>query len=302
MVQNLQFLRSLTAGVKPPQLAQGQIAFNLADKILFVGDGTDTITYLDGTTAAAPATGAGYFESDLDISTAVDSANGYTDQKIADLVDTAPALLNTLNELAAAIGDDENFVTTVTNSVATVQTNLDTESARAQAAEISLGGQIASESVRAQAAEGVLTADLAAEVARATAAEGALAADLASEVSRAVAAEGALAADLASEVSRAQAAEGVLTSDLAAEAARALAAEGVLAADLATETSRAQAAEGVLTADLASEISRATAAEASVQAAANAAVNAEAARAQSAEASLSARIASIENGIDLGVF
>jgi energy-converting hydrogenase Eha subunit B len=35
-----------------------------------------------------------------------------------DIVDGAPGLLDTLNELAAAIGDDENFVTTITSSVA----------------------------------------------------------------------------------------------------------------------------------------------------------------------------------------
>ena len=38
---------------------------------------------------------------------------------IASLVDTAPATLDTLNELAAALGDDPNFATTVTNLVAT---------------------------------------------------------------------------------------------------------------------------------------------------------------------------------------
>ena len=35
------------------------------------------------------------------------------------LVDAAPGALNTLNELAAALGDDANFSTTVTNSIAT---------------------------------------------------------------------------------------------------------------------------------------------------------------------------------------
>jgi hypothetical protein len=36
---------------------------------------------------------------------------------VADLVDSAPAALDTLNELAAALGDDANFVTTITTSV-----------------------------------------------------------------------------------------------------------------------------------------------------------------------------------------
>jgi len=49
------------------------------------------------------------------------SSNGYdTAVNIkADLVDSAPATLDTLNELAAALGDDANFSTTVTTSIAT---------------------------------------------------------------------------------------------------------------------------------------------------------------------------------------
>jgi len=39
--------------------------------------------------------------------------------KIDALVDTAPSTLDTLNELAAALGDDANFSTTITNSIAT---------------------------------------------------------------------------------------------------------------------------------------------------------------------------------------
>lgn len=37
---------------------------------------------------------------------------------VSGLVDSAPAALDTLNELAAALGDDENFATTITNSLA----------------------------------------------------------------------------------------------------------------------------------------------------------------------------------------
>jgi len=37
---------------------------------------------------------------------------------IAQIVDSAPATLNTLNELAAALGDDANFATTVTTALA----------------------------------------------------------------------------------------------------------------------------------------------------------------------------------------
>lgn len=45
----------------------------------------------------------------------------------AALVDSAPATLDTLNELAAALGDDANFSTTVTNSIATKWTQDNTK-------------------------------------------------------------------------------------------------------------------------------------------------------------------------------
>lgn len=48
---------------------------------------------------------------------ALTSANGYTDTAVSNLVDGAPALLNTLNELAAAINDDAGFSATITTSI-----------------------------------------------------------------------------------------------------------------------------------------------------------------------------------------
>ena len=47
------------------------------------------------------------------------SVKAYVDTEVAGVVDSAPGALNTLNELAAALGDDANFSTTVTNSIAT---------------------------------------------------------------------------------------------------------------------------------------------------------------------------------------
>ena len=44
--------------------------------------------------------------------------------ELAAIVDGAPNLLNTLNELAAAIGDDENFITTINASIGDVTTSL----------------------------------------------------------------------------------------------------------------------------------------------------------------------------------
>ena len=53
----------------------------------------------------------------ISVDTDVISTKAYVDQEVAALVDSAPALLDTLNELAAAIGDDANFVTTVTTGL-----------------------------------------------------------------------------------------------------------------------------------------------------------------------------------------
>lgn len=50
-------------------------------------------------------------KTDTEINAAVDAA-------VAELLDSAPGALDTLNELAAALGDDPNFATTITNQLA----------------------------------------------------------------------------------------------------------------------------------------------------------------------------------------
>jgi hypothetical protein len=52
-------------------------------------------------------------------STADAATKGYVDTSISNLVASAPAALDTLNELAAALGNDAAFSTTVTNNLAT---------------------------------------------------------------------------------------------------------------------------------------------------------------------------------------
>lgn len=52
------------------------------------------------------------------VASASAAAASYADTAVSNLVDAAPEALNTLNELAAALGDDANFATTVTNSLA----------------------------------------------------------------------------------------------------------------------------------------------------------------------------------------
>ena len=52
--------------------------------------------------------------NNIDLSSAINTASAAA---VAYLVDSAPGALDTLNELAAALGDDENFATTITNSL-----------------------------------------------------------------------------------------------------------------------------------------------------------------------------------------
>ena len=84
-------------------------AFNLSDATN-IPAGQLTGTIADGIQAVT--------QSASDNSTKV-ATTAYTDTAIANLVDSSPGALNTLNELAAAINDDASFSTTITNSIAT---------------------------------------------------------------------------------------------------------------------------------------------------------------------------------------
>lgn len=53
--------------------------------------------------------------STIDLTSAINTASAAA---VTYLVDSAPGTLDTLNELAAALGDDANFATTVTTSLA----------------------------------------------------------------------------------------------------------------------------------------------------------------------------------------
>ena len=76
------------------------------------------------TAASYDAIGTATTAANTAYTNAISYAGQYTDNAIASLVDSAPALLDTLNELAAAIGDDANFATTLTNSIALKQNTL----------------------------------------------------------------------------------------------------------------------------------------------------------------------------------
>ena len=77
----------------------------------------DATTKADAAQAAAEATAAAALSSA--ISTEVSDRNTAISTAVDNLVDGAPELLDTLNELAAAINDDANYTTTLTSALAT---------------------------------------------------------------------------------------------------------------------------------------------------------------------------------------
>ena len=84
--------------------------------ITHVGSVTASAFFGDGSSLTGISSNYG----DSDVATYL-SSNGYgtSSSIIASITDSAPGTLDTLNELAAALGDDANFSTTVTNSIAT---------------------------------------------------------------------------------------------------------------------------------------------------------------------------------------
>ncbi len=86
---------------------------------------TDYTTSGNNTVTLTSAAAAGDIVEIVTV-TNLNSTNTYTQSEINNIVDTqinnlianAPAALNTLDELALALGDDANFATTVTNSLA----------------------------------------------------------------------------------------------------------------------------------------------------------------------------------------
>ena len=103
----------------------GNVTGNVTGNI--TGDVTGNVTAASGTTTLnnLSVSGTADFTNTVLANVATPVANAdaanklYVDTAVADVIDVAPAALDTLNELAAALGDDANFSTTITNSIAT---------------------------------------------------------------------------------------------------------------------------------------------------------------------------------------
>ena len=96
----------------------------------------------DPVTATAVTTADDALSARLDVLEADPTTKAYVDAEVAGLIDSAPGALDTLNELAAAMGDDANFAATVTNQIAVVQADVDQNESDADAADAALGLRI----------------------------------------------------------------------------------------------------------------------------------------------------------------
>jgi hypothetical protein len=142
----------------------------------------------------------------------------YVDQKVAALVDNAPAVLDTLRELAASLGDNPNLLGTLTSTIAT-------ESNRATTAEQGLSTLLNQEvSTINSNISTIVNSTINAEIERATAADNLLSTTLNQEVST-----------INGTIST------VVTSSINAEIARATAADNALSTTLATNSANLQA-------------------------------------------------------------
>ena len=100
--------------------ASGDLGYNSSTGVFSFTERTDAEVrgLVSGSTGIDYNSTTGEFSVDSTIATKT-YADGAATTAVAAVIDSAPGALDTLNELAAALGDDANFSTTVTNSIAT---------------------------------------------------------------------------------------------------------------------------------------------------------------------------------------
>jgi hypothetical protein len=121
--------RAQVLAADPASPAPGRVWYNSTDETLnfAINDGTvialnatstdaDTLDGQDGSYYLARANHTGT-QTTATISDFNSASQALIDAAINALVDSAPGTLDTLNELAAALGDDPNFATTITNAL-----------------------------------------------------------------------------------------------------------------------------------------------------------------------------------------
>ena len=103
-------------------LSAGEAGYETDTKKIKIGDGStawNSLVYAAAPLASPELTGVPTAPTATSgTSTTQIATTAFVSTAVANIIDSAPATLNTLDELAAALGDDANFATTVTNSLA----------------------------------------------------------------------------------------------------------------------------------------------------------------------------------------
>ena len=110
----------------------------------------DTLEADDTTATALAAETAARIAADA---TNLAAAQTFATQAVANVIDASPAALDTLNEIAASLGDDADFITTITSSVAAVQADVD-------ANETAINASLATETTARTSADNILAGRL----------------------------------------------------------------------------------------------------------------------------------------------
>jgi hypothetical protein len=100
-------------------IVQGNLHSSHGITTAHIAEGTSSDSGLYYTNARVDSRIAAASTSDLSEGTNLYYTDARADARVALIVDSSPATLNTLNELAAALGDDPNFATTTANSIGT---------------------------------------------------------------------------------------------------------------------------------------------------------------------------------------
>ena len=115
------------ASTKATELAQlsRKLTYNEGSNVAAIDGGGNFLT-TSNTADDLPVGSTNLYYTDARVSsyltTNTYATQSYVAAQVSNLVDSAPGALDTLNELAAALGDDANFSTTITNLINTKTT------------------------------------------------------------------------------------------------------------------------------------------------------------------------------------
>jgi hypothetical protein len=123
----------LSLASAPSSAGLGDTYFDTTLGVIRTWDGSQWVSPEGGGTIVFPVTSVDGKTGDIDLSNdydangaaaaAITAAASYTDTRISNIIASAPAVLDTLNEIAAAINNDSSYATSVTSAIASAKTD-----------------------------------------------------------------------------------------------------------------------------------------------------------------------------------